>query len=108
MFTAAFTLEVLEEDFETFSWKLSLSNMNYIMDCVYGGSESSSPKATLSLGKIIGRVRETAKGNEFVSFTRIPYAQPPVGKQRHPNKKQNVIPYVSHINTLKENCSTYD
>ena len=55
--------------------------MDYLMDCIYGNSDSSSPRVTLSLGRAVGKVRVTSQGREFVSFTRIPYGKPPVGER---------------------------
>ena len=49
------------------------------MDCMLPTGDSSSPKVTLPCGKMVGRARETAAKVEFVSFTRIPYAKPPIG-----------------------------
>ena len=51
---------------------------------VNGGGDSNKPRVILSNGcSVIGRARETTAAfgaGEFVSFTKIPYAKPPIGK----------------------------
>ena len=55
------------------------------MGCVVCGGVLGRGEASVhlaGLGKVSGHLRETAKGQEYVSFTGIPYAQPPVGRLR--------------------------
>ena len=55
------------------------------MGCIVSGGVLGRGEATVQLaglGKISGHLRETAGGQEYVSFTGIPYAQPPVGRLR--------------------------
>ena len=40
------------------------------------------PEVQIKTGAIFGKYRKTQSGNSFSSFTRIPYAKPPVGSLR--------------------------
>ena len=55
--------------------------MDYLMDCIYGSSDSNSPKVTLTLGRLVGKARQSSNGKEFISFTRVPYGKPPTGER---------------------------
>jgi len=45
-------------------------------------SDEGGPIVLIDQGKLIGKRRKTVKGTRFSSFTRIPYASPPVGDRR--------------------------
>ena len=45
-------------------------------------SSDLRPEVNTKNGVILGRYRKTQSGAKFSSFTKIPYAQPPVGKLR--------------------------
>ena len=42
--------------------------------------DDRKPRIWTPLGKIVGSARETSRGTEYVSFTGVPYAKPPIGK----------------------------
>ena len=47
----------------------------YVVNLVYG-----CPLVTISCGKLTGKLRETSNGVDYIAFTSIPYAEPPIGK----------------------------
>ena len=42
--------------------------------------EDQKPIVTTPSGRLTGRLRETSKGVDYIAFTCIPYAEPPIGK----------------------------
>ena len=42
--------------------------------------EDQKPIVTIPSGRLTGRLRETSKGVDYIAFTCIPYAEPPIGK----------------------------
>eukprot|EP00095_Tigriopus_kingsejongensis_P007692 maker-scaffold142_size315517-snap-gene-0.13 protein:Tk07692 transcript:maker-scaffold142_size315517-snap-gene-0.13-mRNA-1 annotation:"GF17303" len=73
------------------------------MNCLPGRGDAASPKVNLSCGMLLGRARETSRGTEYVSFTRIPYALPPLGRLRL--AKPQPIEGWSDIFRAKAKCS---
>ena len=54
-----------------FSWKHELSSIR----------EDQKPTVIIKCGKIVGKIKETQNELEdFIAFTSIPYAEPPIGK----------------------------
>ena len=53
--------------------------MEDLLNCIRL-KDDQKPTVYLNQGKIVGKLCETSNGTEFVSFTRIPYAEPPIGK----------------------------
>ncbi len=53
-----------------------------LLGCVTGADGDGNPGVRISLGRIVGKARETSAGTEFISFTRVPYAKPPTGRFR--------------------------
>lgn len=53
------------------------------MKCLRKGMNSEArPEVVTKLGPMLGRARKTQSGNNFSSFTKIPFASPPVGPLR--------------------------
>ena len=76
------------------------------MGCIVSGGVLGRGEATVQLnglGKISGYLRETAKGQEFVSFTGIPYAQPPLGQLRF-LRPVPVVPWGDKLLKTTEKC----
>ena len=44
--------------------------------------EDQKPIVTTPSGRLTGRLRETSKGVDYIAFTCIPYAEPPIGKMQ--------------------------
>ena len=44
--------------------------------------DDQKPTVMINQGKLVGKLCETKKGTEFVAFTGIPYAEPPLGHLR--------------------------
>lgn len=44
--------------------------------------DQGHPEVKLEQGALRGKYRQTLKGRKIISFTSIPYAQPPVGRLR--------------------------
>ncbi|BES89328.1 esterase [Nesidiocoris tenuis] len=49
---------------------------------VWALTAATQPEVTLTLGKIRGTTKETISGRKFYSFESVPYANPPIGKNR--------------------------
>ena len=49
--------------------------------------EDQKPSVIIKCGKLTGRQKETKKGREYISFTSVPYAEPPIGKYRNTSIK---------------------
>ena len=60
---------------------IRLAKMEDLLCCM-GLKDDQKPTVMINQGKIIGKLCETKLGNEYVSFTGIPYAEPPVGHLR--------------------------
>ena len=54
--------------------------MAEFIQCCMPMREDQKPIITISTGKITGQLRETSKNIDYISFTSIPYAEPPIGK----------------------------
>ena len=52
---------------------------DYFMCCI-PLREDQKPTVIIKCGKLVGQLRETDQGVDYVSFTSIPYAEPPVGE----------------------------
>lgn len=48
------------------------------------------PFALTNYGKVQGRLLKSRNGRDFYSYTKIPYAQPPVGDNRFKVNTENV------------------
>jgi carboxylesterase type B len=48
--------------------------------CCFAVRDDQKPTVRISSGKMVGQGKETTKGADFVAFTGIPYAEPPLGK----------------------------
>lgn len=47
--------------------------------CCFPMREDQKPRVTIATGKMVGQLKETSKGTDYVAFTSIPFAQPPLG-----------------------------
>ena len=53
--------------------------VDYITNC-FSLREDQKPSVIIKCGKLTGKQKETCKGQEYIAFTSIPYAEPPLGK----------------------------
>ena len=61
----------------------ALATVIYTMKCMRSvNSADQRPEVTVKNGTLLGRYRKTQGGARFSSFTKIPYASPPVGNLR--------------------------
>ena len=54
--------------------------MTDYLACCFPLSEDQKPTVIIKCGKIVGKLRESPNGTDFIAFTSIPYAEPPQGK----------------------------
>ena len=68
--------------------------MAEFIQCCMPMREDQKPIITISTGKITGQLRETSKNNDYISFTSIPYAEPPIGKKTNFLKEKQIGNYL--------------
>ena len=54
--------------------------MEDFFSCCFGLRDDQKPTVIIKCGKMVGQLRETKEGSEYVAFTCIPYAEPPIGE----------------------------
>ena len=70
--------------------------MAEFIQCCMPMREDQKPIITISTGKITGQLRETSKNIDYISFTSIPYAEPPIGIIKKTNflKEKQICNYL--------------
>ena len=68
--------------------------MAEFIQCCIPMREDQKPIITIPNGKITGQLRETCKNVDYIAFTSIPYAEPPIGKIRV--KERQIFFWNSH------------
>ena len=82
-------------------------NMADYLECCFPLREDQKPTVIIKCGKIVGKLRETQNGRDFIAFTSIPYAEPPQGKKM----KDFIIlesEYLSFLFEFIENKYVFD
>ena len=81
-------------------------NMADYLSCCFPLREDQKPTVIIKCGKIVGKLRETQNGRDFIAFTSIPYAEPPQGKQMkdffYTCACQNIIFYLLNPNFQRD------
>lgn len=54
--------------------------MEEFLACCFPLRDDQKPTVLIKCGKLMGRLREKEDGTDYVAFTSIPYAEPPLGK----------------------------
>ncbi|XP_066908475.1 juvenile hormone esterase [Halyomorpha halys] len=59
--------------------------MNFYLFCAFFGlswAAKTAPEVSTSLGRLKGAVMQSRNGREFLAFTKVPFAKPPLGELR--------------------------
>ena len=55
-----------------------MESIREYFSCCFPLREDQKPTVIIKCGKIVGKLRES-QGGDFIAFTSIPFAEPPIG-----------------------------